>query len=252
MALNLNQIKNGMSSQSCGSDQPISQKIQIVPYSSTANCQSSDGIEASKQTVGITVKNMIVDACGVIRIHFDNSATGAVDRVVAFGGPINAGNRAALAIWYPRWDGFTTIAALSHIVDGPTTPAGTTDGYFWGNLILNEFVGNQNAIVVTNLSIVRADLSDAPTLELSNNAIRGFWVDDSSTYNVETSGGTIYASQTSVGSGNTSVDLQWCLGAGIPLTQTTGFELTIPAGFVGDLEVCVGAAQKNIDFAEGC
>lgn len=248
----LDELASGLPNQSCGTNQPISQKVQIVPYSSTANCQQTGPINPSKRSVPVTVQNLIVDACGVIRVHFDHDASASDDQLVAFGGPVNIENRATMFPYYGRWDAFGASGSLANVEGGPAIAAGSTYGYDSGVLLINAFAANGNALVVSNVSMVRADLSDASTLELSNNPITPFYVNNTSTYNVETSGATIYASQTSVGSSNTAVDLTWCLGAGIPLTFTTGFEIEIPGGFEGDLELCIAQSEKNIDFSEGC
>lgn len=255
----LQDIANGnIPAGGCNSNQKLTadQTVTIVPYSPIADCQNTAPPTPSKQSTGLTVANLITDTCGNILLNIDNSVTGATDQEVSFGGPFMYPNQSDEAKVQNVALGFSTASLIINIDGGPVPLAGSLffGGTFaFGLAYVNFFTGHQEALLINQFYVQRIDGSTTPNNNLINTPFRPFTVGEADTYNVTPSGASIFSQITSTGSGQ-FVDAVWNFGfcGGLPMTQTTGALFTIPAGFKGQIGLCIRAHEGNIDFNEGC
>lgn len=248
--INLDNAASGLASQNCRTNLPT-QRVEIVPVDQVADCQQTGPISPSKRTVGLTVRNFIVGACGVLEIEIDNGVTGSSDVKLPFGGPANLSNASVVAPAYD-WDAFTKATFTSKVKgDAPNlTVLGVVNGGAAWNQFINQFFSGGESVFTTKLGIKRVPEGSA----ILDAAVTPFYVGVTEQYAIDKAA-SFYSVTTST-NGSSTFDIRWnfegCAGGGIPLSQTTGFEIEIPGGYEGTLILCIDAVESNIDYAEGC
>ncbi len=255
MALNLADIAAGVNTQPANNAVIPNQTVQVVSYDPVAGCQGTGPISPAKQSTDLTPANMIAGACGTLYVDIDNSATGTSQRTLTIGGPfvLPDGNAISAALTGVA-DGYRQSTLLANIVGGEVPIAGSTffaGAFAFAFQLINFFAAAHSSFIVTTIGFRRWDLSVTSKANFANQEMTTFTDNYQSNLQYTLSNAKFYASFTNVGGGSIT-DGYWGFGAGIPITETTGIQFIVPAGFHDKISICIGAVESNIPYSVGC